>query len=858
MSISVDVRLEQSFLVGGDHEHTPYACVRGNWSSARLSMRTPALAVGEWVHVGDVPTPPPGSLLHLNLYAHTEYSGIHELDEMDKGHTTRQIPCGTTSFEILEGERTGYVVDHYVATDTFRRVIQNMAAGSLEVLTNPVQLLGEERIAFAERAAMNYALKAVVSVRLRGGVPAPAPPRAAPSSAFFEKMDAAYVRRVTDLPLPAGANPRERFPANPTEPLVEQLHIVQWDTPLGRVTPAAFARRAPVGKVDAKFVEMQLVSAMLRHGMRPAHFQATIAKQFKNPGTLLSSTLTCLEVLENFAAFPSNAIQYGSDRRYPNLDFLRAQNPEVQHMLAPLAYPAEGGEPTASATPASATKCPAIKGALPVRGTLRARLAAGTLNALLTAHYGKPERTAADLAGGRKKEAPPLTFEEKCLIVVESWDLAHTGETNTADCEDSGFGGIAPLEALKSLRVKSRTIHAAQRLLAILHVWGSGSSVTAAYLKEDDATPAHVPMPVVGSREDKDFSEGGHAYVGLESRARVAVKKLRGLPHQPVHRDDALRVEMKLRAEVAHAPRFARILPPLFLEGTAPGLRFALPAEETYAGSDRAELYTRRAATKIAFVRACRNKLTEAHELVTHFCKMPSQTYEVWARKNPEQRVNPFYRTVLWLLFPDAVTPQLQQCVTINTETRQRGVTVGDYLRDPIEGGKVALVSPYADIMSAREWARDVAPYEEYMLEQQPVSRWGLEKTPTTLTGRIVTEAQVLQLASVATAVPLSALAMATTPPETHNNALHLLETTDEGESHVVLPLYAPAWRFAAAGEEKTRRFFATLEKMKKDGLIAEYLWARDAPMDHLPEQVELLLLLPVCNKVDEKLFPRE
>jgi hypothetical protein len=679
-------------------------------------------------------------------------------------------------------------------------------------------------------------------------MPPPAPPRVAPSCAFFEKFDAAYWRRVTDMPLPAGADAHERFPANPTEPLVEQLHITSWDTPNGRMPPSAFARRRPLGEVNPKFVEMQLVSAMLRHGMRPAHFQATIAKQFKEPGTLLSSTLTCLEVLENYAAFPSNAIQYGSDRRYPNLDFLRAQCPEVQHMLAPLAYPAES---------APTTKCPGLSGALPIRGTLRTRLAQGTLSALLTAHYGRAERTSADLAGGRKKEAPPLTFEEKCLLVVESWDPAHTGETHTGDCEDSGFGGLVPLEALRSLNVKSPTIRAAQRLLALLYTWGTGSSVTAAYLKEDEATPTHIPMPIVGSPQDKDFSEGGHAYVGLESKARVASKQLRGLSHCPLHTEDAHRTRAKLEAEIASAPHFAKLLPPLFLEGTAPGLRFPLPAEETYAGTDRAGLYVRRAATKIAFVRACRNKVTTEHELIGQLCKMPSQTYEVRARMNLEQRVNPFYRTVLWILLPDAAAPQLQQSVTINTDTRQRGVTVGDYLRDPVDGGKIALVSPYADIMSAQEWARDVQPYEDYMLEQQPVSRWGAQGTPSTLTGRLATNKQVLELATPTTSTPLSALAAATTAPQAHATALRVLETADEGDTHVVLPLYAPAWKLAAAGDTKAQRLFVALEKMKKDGVISEYQWVRDAPMDHLPEQVELLLLLPVCSKLDEKLFPR-
>lgn len=845
MALSIDLRLDTVFLAGGDHEYSPYACVRGNWSGARESMRTPELKLGEWVHVGDVPTPPPGRLLHVNLYSHSSYSGIPEIDEQDKGHTSRQPPAATTSFELVEGERTSPLIDHYVAMDTFRKVVQAFAGGAaMQSLSNPAAVIGQEKLKFAEQAALNYALKGEVSIRLRGKLPVAAPPVAVPSAAFFEKLDAAYWLRTTDLPLPTGADASQRFPFNPTEPLVEQLHLVQWDTPQGRLMPVAFARRAPPSAPDPKFVEMQLVSAMLRHGMRPQSFRDTIEKQFAQPLRVLSSTLTCMEVLENYAAFPSNSIQYGSDRRYPNLEFLKKQTPDVQRLLAPQVYGESSGT----------TKTPALSGVRAMRSTLLSRLAGGTLNALLSAKYGRVARTAAHLAGGSKKEALPLSFEEKCAILVESWDAtAHAGETNTGDCEDSGFGGLTPLEALRSVKSTSPTIKTAQRFLALFHVWGTGSTVTAAYLKEDP--PAHIPMPIVGSPEDKDFSEGGHAYAGLEPRPRFASKQLRGLQHLPLHKDDAVAARRRLELDVKTAPAFAKLLPVMFLEGTAPGLRFPLPAEETYAGTDRADLFLRRAATRIAFLRACKTKATPLHETIGKFARVPSQTYELWAMKDPKQRVSSFYRTVLWVLHPDAVTPQLEQCVTINVKTRHRGVTVADYARDAVDGGTVALVGPYADVMSAREWKATVQPYHDYMMEQQPVSCWGKAGTPSSLTGRVSSVAQLRQLASPMTVTPLSA----TTSPvsKADSSVLRMFERADEGDVHVVLPLYTPAWKFAAAGPAKTNEFIAALDTLKKNATIVEYIVIRDAPMSHLPEQVEILLLLPVCATIDEKLFPK-
>jgi hypothetical protein len=88
-------------------------------------------------------------------------------------------------------------------------------------------------------------------------------------------------------------------------------------------------------------------------------------------------------------------------------------------------------------------------------------------------------------------------------------------------------------------------------------------------------------------------------------------------------------------------------------------------------------------------------------------------------------------------------------------------------------------------------------------------------------------------------------------------NAIAALERADEGDTHVVLPLYGTAWKFAAAGGAKTEELFAALERLRAQGLVTEWAWQRDIPMAQLPEQVELLLLLPVGERVDETVFPR-
>ena len=853
MSLSLSLRLDSAFLAGGDHEHTPYACVRANWAGARFSLRTSALRVGEWVDVGQVTGPPPSMvgdpMIYVNLYAHTSYSGVKELDESDKGHTLRQIACGTAGFALL-GPRESQqpVLDHYVATSTFRTILQAFAGGSVEVLANPVERLGAERVKFAETAALNYALKGQISMRVRGqhgAVHVEAPP----SPAFFERMDAAYWLRATDLPPPEGADMSKRFPCNPTEPMGTSLHIVQWDTPTGRAPATAFARRTPGGPVCPKCVEAQLLAAMLRHGMRSKHFVDTVEKQFKEDA-LLSSTLSCLEVLENFGAFPSNATQYGADRRYPNIDFYKKQPESIQRLLAPQLFPGQTGAPGALV---DAHELPT--------GKLQGWLSAGLLGNMIAAHYGrleKPGLAAAHLEASTAKPEEPVALEEQLCVPVESWDTAApAGELNTCDCEDSGFGGMAPIKALQSLKAPtSSLLRAAQRLLSILHVWGTGSTVTAQYLKDDgSAGTKHVPTPVVGSIEDKDYSEGGHAFAGLESKAKLAAKRLRGLALCPMHPTDEPRVRQRLEEEIRSARAWQKQLPALLLEGTAPGLRFPLPAEETFRGTDREDLFVRRAATKIAFIRACRNKLSPAHELLLRFCKMPSQTYEVRAMKNLTQRVSPFYRTILHLLLPDDETPQLSQMMAVRTDTRERGVTMGDYMRDPVDGGKVALVGPYADLMSSSEWHATVGAYEDYMLAQQPIGAWGChDPAPPSLVGRVMSGEQIRELAG-SMSVSLAAVPRQPLAREGHA-IIGRIERADEGSTHVALPLYAPTWRFTAAGAGKTGELLQALGTLEKQGAIAGHAWLRDVPMKHLPEQVELLLLLPVCSAVDEKMFP--
>jgi hypothetical protein len=715
--------------------------------------------------------------------------------------------------------------------------------------------LGEEKVKYAETLALNYALKGCVSVRARfpQGYTVPMGkelPSPTPASSF----ERAYWVRATDLPLPEGASPTERFAHNPTEPLVESLHLWQWDTPHGSLFPQYFAERRPQREVNEGFVEAHLLGAMLRHGMRSSYAESVIGKQFAQPETRLSSSLTVMEVLENYTAFTSNAIQYAADQRYPNIAFLKAQDESVQRILAPQVY----GE-TALGFDALVPLCGTYTlDGNPLYSRYRQTLLSGVL-AAKAPKLGKPA-----FADTGKPPAKPVSFEEKCVINVESWDpTPHAGETHTSDCEDSGFGALSPLEALDKAATQARAsslVKAFARFLGVLCKWAAGATVNGRYLKDDGSSAAakHIPLPVPGSLADKDWDEGGHAYAGLESKVRMAAKTLRGLPLLAIHGDDHARVKATLEREIREAPVFARHLPPILIEGTAPGLRWALPVEETFAGTDRAPVYVRKAATKKAFSQACRTKAAADYEVLARFFKVPSQTYELWHNTDPHQRVSPFYRTAVHLISPDVAraldAPQMTQLMAVDQRARTRGVAIADYLRDQVEGGVIALVAPFGDVVSAREWKEKVAPTQERLLALQACSSWGcLVPQSLNASARLATPEQIRGLATPQSATPLGALPKARVSP----TAIAAIERADEGDTHVVLPLYAPAWKFAAAGEAKTEELFGALERLKKQGVISEWAWMRDVPMPQLPEQVELLLLLPVAAKVDEKMFPR-
>ena len=144
------MRLEREWLAGGDHEYDPFAYTHGNWSNdARFSQRcaAPVLKVGEWSSLGRFALPPadvehPPTIV-INFYAKRDYSGVADLDETDRGHTARHIPFGSLAVPLADLIKAPVseapLVEHYVAMDTFQRVVRHFAQGGMEAMAKPLQ-----------------------------------------------------------------------------------------------------------------------------------------------------------------------------------------------------------------------------------------------------------------------------------------------------------------------------------------------------------------------------------------------------------------------------------------------------------------------------------------------------------------------------------------------------------------------------------------------------------------------------------------------------------------------------------------------------------------------------------------------
>lgn len=844
-SISVELRAKQSFLLGGELEHTPYVAVHGTWPAARVSQRTPLPADG-WTTVATFAAPDASfadaRLLHLRLYVRTNYAAVADIDAAEHGHVTREIAAGSFALPLADGQTTSEFVDHYIAEDVFARA-----------RTRAGDDAAQHRV--AETLALNTALKMTVDVR----VTAAAAPVAAPVSTgygtpafqtaaekMWAKIENAYVLRCTELSLD-DADPdtrrrviSERFRHNPREPLVEKLHLVQWDTPTGRLLPEAFAFRAgelePPLSVHERFVRRHVDAAMLQVGLRPAEVTRILEEQFAAPDELLAGTVVVLEGVARYAANTSNAMHYTADVRYPNLEFVQKQTPAVQRILAPQLFDEESKSDTATPLTCHA---PAIKS----RGTACVRCGS-ILSAL-------GRRRVPTVALARAAATAKLSVQQRSAILCDSWDTApYAAELSCADCDDMGFGILTPLAALRDAAAVSEDamLRALGRFLGHFEAWATGSTVTSSPYLKGDTKPRHDPLPVPGSAADLDrskWAEGGHAFAALEPRAPLLTKYQRGVALAPVAGGRAADVAAQLQAAIDAEPTWTHKLSAIFLEGTGPGSPWLLPYDEVYAGvADPAgrDWLMRRTATTMAFARRCGLQASPAHTTVGKYARPLGHAYEYWAAQTEDRRVHPFYRAMVHLFAPGLRAlglPQLVQTVAVDARTRVRGVAAGDYLRDTAEA--VALVGPYGGAFTAEEWTAEVDAYHRVMLQQQPLPVWGRTVDGTPLEG-----------------VGAASLKSSFAAGGEHGSwrdvdaTLKSVEHASEfpGTHVAVLPFFTAPWRLADG------KLFAALDQLKAKGEIVDYQCLRDRPMHHLDEMVELLVVLPLCDTA-ETLFPK-
>lgn len=894
-TVQVEVRLVRNELVGGDVEQRPYLATHGTWRGANRVQRSATLDEGgAWTPVAALPTAhathPDDDRVWLCMYAHTRYSGIPEIDTTEGPSVWRQIAAGCATVRLKDLVAAGA---HGVKLDIVEDIVERT------VIMNITQRSSRPGFSVADvkKLARRYATKATIIARIKPAEEAGrsrllveevdddddtassstdddvprltygSPQLDEAGRRLFARLDAAYLKRVTDIPVATPLAAGERWPCNPNEPLVSALHLAQWTTPTGRLPAFAFAMQDESSRADASrsaprdtslaYIEASLMSSALRQGMtRDAYVRTINAQLERRDDVVLSSLYTALKVAAGLGTFAANSVHYAADRRYPNVRWLEQQPANVRMLLAPDVY-GRGGDRRHHRSEDMGTT------------TRMARLASGALHPrVVLAALSDASDRAVSSPSRNGSSPPPPPLAERLAIPCESWDMVpFAGVVNTADCEDTGFGAAGVLQTTAALanaatpeqRVRYPMVAATGRLLERFYPHATGATVTEPYVKSTaDGKKVIAPAPRIGSAEDRKRTEAGHSYALLEAAASLTQRYLSGIDAAPIHPEDQARVHTTLQRALDAAAPWERRVVPLILEGTAPLDGEVLPAEETYAGTDRGDLFVRKAAAKIDFVRRGMAKSDARFAALAQFVRFPVQTDDVAATRDPRLRVSKFYRTMVHSLAAPMgalVGPLLTHTVAVDLHTKTRGPDIGAYMRDAASGSKrIALVHAYGGAMSQRAWQRDGEPYVRAHLRQLPPTSWARTlRSDKADVAQLIPTGTVMKLAAPAlrSATTLGALgstgedALAALPKPAAADVA-LIERADESSTHVALPLYVPTWKLSALGEERVREMVDALDTMRRDGTLSAYAWLHDRSMPHLDAFVTLVVALPV------------
>jgi hypothetical protein len=379
----------------------------------------------------------------------------------------------------------------------------------------------------------------------------------------------------------------------------------------------------------------------------------------------------------------------------------------------------------------------------------------------------------------------------------------------------------------------------------------------------------HVPLPIIGSAEDQKWAENGHGFTTVQTKASWAAAMLRGFHVLPLKnaREQAL-LSVELEHEITSAEAWTEQLRPFILEGTGPTNMESLSVEETYAGTDRAPVFIRKSATKMAFLHRLRkgNQEDRVAAAFADIVKHESLAYELWAPLDGNvRRSHPFYRTIMHAVNPKAarefggVFGQISAINLASNPGPVRAVPVGDFAR---MSRNVAYVSPYGADFSAREWNEKIQPTIACRMNLQQASNWA--RAPRQFppkTAQLVTRSAFSQLAKSSSInhvnTTLNALPVIhASLPSDEAAALELVVNADASDIHATFQCHLPAWQVVAA-THRLQGLLDAIDTLKQEKTIAGALIVREQPLWRCPATLRLILVLHVPETLDATIWPK-
>lgn len=954
----------------------PDAPIRGTWHTYAQSAAT-----AEWLRpktplVFNLPAPGDvDAKIGIRMVAKTSYTGTPVVEPI-----LRDISAGSAFVSVAQLLQWKLstdankpptfdvtLVDDIYYREMMRTGLLGAAKGDATVFNNPVAMLGEARVAEINSDAFCLATKAHLSLDLRDVSAADAPVRlrtgafggtsatAAAMTAYLasvagkpaihepalmekwaavmNRLEYHYWCSATDLPPPPDANPedvaRQRLPADPRSPLMKNLFMSRYTTPVGDLPPHAFLRQdrtqrlatAPSAVPSPKFpdaaltqIRNMLLSSLLAHGMRPSYFETVVRTQLATTeDRIQSSFLTALRVVADMATFSAYMGDYESDQRFGNVAYLQTLSAEKQAMYtSPPATTAPATGRTAVGAAATTTPSHPLFDRTRAALMMRQHVEHAAFSHIVRTAYASEKLTRgvrpdAFFRGNDAPEAAPggpaaaaLSPADALALKTrrdcEDWRPPSTSLENAMDCEDFAHQCTHAIDQMTRALQAARP-HTTDTLLGALadllmtrrptFVGGTVSNpfvdarASAGGSKPTAAPPVHRELPIVGSPEEaKMFAgEGGHGYALLEGRVPVARRFERGIANGYVTAEDAPAMRAHYRSIMEKAQPWEARDPSLVLEGTGSVHPLVLPAEQVYAGTDRADVYVRKTAAGIQFARDIYNEATPEHAALKAVVRLQTQPYEARDTPDKDRLVSPFYKSIGHNVFTPATSPFAinQHVLTCDAATKTRGVLIADYLRDSLDAsgrGTVMYCSPYTQYMTNAQWTADVEPLMMRILGQDAVSSFLRSGVPAPEQVAQPLAASALQglagLGSTAANDVLARLDQVCRPPAQDlagaplaadavagmARAFATLERTDEMDALSNFQMYIPAWKFASMSPEAVRSFTAALDALQARGTIVEYAMTRERGLPHFNDCVRLIVALPVPDTLDPSKFP--